>query len=50
MLRDKLDGVIQIARFKRQDSPHLFLGLGVRTVGHSDFAVLPGKVLAEPGG
>jgi hypothetical protein len=41
MLRDKLNGMIEISRLKDENAAKLFLGFRIGAVGHRDFAVFP---------
>src|SRR5580704_10677278 len=43
MLRDELHSMIHVPRFKNENTPELFLGLRIGTVGSRHFAVLPGQ-------
>jgi hypothetical protein len=39
MLRDKLNGMIEVSRLKDVKAAELFLGFRIRAVGRCDFAV-----------
>src|SRR6266849_11077599 len=41
MLRDKLNGVIEVSRLKDENAAELFLGFRIGAVGRRDFAVFP---------
>ena len=41
MLRDQLNGVVQVARLDHQDSTDLLLGLRIWAVRYRDLAILP---------
>src|ERR1700731_2249816 len=41
MLRDKLNGMIEVSRFKDEKAGELFLSFRIGAVGHRDFAVFP---------
>src|SRR6267378_7780718 len=41
LLRDKLNGMIEVSRLKDVNAAELFLGFQIRAVGRRDFAVFP---------
>src|SRR6476660_5203420 len=49
MLRDKLNGMIEVSRLKDVNAAELFLGFRIGAVGRRDFAVFPVGVNAVSG-
>src|SRR5262249_22044840 len=50
MIRYQPDGFAHIPGLKREESPDLFFGFGVRTVGDHHFSVSKAQGLAVPNG
>jgi hypothetical protein len=50
MLRDKLNGMIEVSRLKDEKTGELFLGFRIGAVGRRDFAVFPVRVTAVSAG
>ena len=50
MLRDKLNGMIEVSRLKDVKAAELFLGFRIGAVGYRDFAVFQYRVNAVSAG